>query len=102
MCCSARVLRAGHFLLLAQKKVTKENGTLGSALALCASALRADGVLLTRHPASQRNARGPSRAPACAARGPDPSALRRVSEGPKSKSFCFCGRSRAFLLLFRV
>ena len=31
MCGSSAILAAGHFLLLAQKKVTKENGTLGAA-----------------------------------------------------------------------
>jgi len=57
--------------------------TLGVAPARSAGALRAAGVSLTGHPALQRNERGPSRSPACGARGPVPSALRRATEGPK-------------------
>jgi len=39
LCISSAILAAGHFLLLAQKKVTKENGTLGAA-PLAARAVR--------------------------------------------------------------
>ena len=77
-------LRAGHFLLLAQEKVTKEKGTpegaVGDEAADCASALRrfADGTSLCR----QRTRAPPARAPD----GLFPPRTRRALGGPKIKS----------------
>src|SRR6185312_5871953 len=62
-------LAAGHFLLLAQKKVTKENGTLGSAPSLREGSLRANGFGQEAiHGLSAKSARSLA-PPACGARG---------------------------------
>src|SRR6185312_6237743 len=79
-------LAAGHFLLLAQKKVTKENGTLGSAPSLREGSLRANGFGQEAiHGLSAKSARSLA-PPACGARGFSvrPSPLLRGN--PKSKA----------------
>ena len=74
-------MAAGYFLLLAQKKVTKENGTLGYAHLACGEgSLRADGFGRQAIHGLQPNRRDPSRRPR-AGHAADPSALRRFSEG---------------------
>src|ERR1700748_2150883 len=72
---------AGYFLLLAQKKVTKEKGTLGSAPSPKAR-VRYGRTGLAKRPsmASRPNRRDPSRRPR-AGHAAGPSALRRGSEG---------------------
>ena len=74
---------AGYFLLLAQKKVTKEKGTLGFAPS---AALRVRcGRTGSAHRPSMAccpNRRDPSRRPR-AVHAADPSALRRCSEGSR-------------------
>ena len=74
-------MAAGYFLLLAQKKVTKENGTLGSAPS--PSARVRCGRTGSAHRPSMAccpNRRDPSRRPR-AVHAADPFALRRGSEG---------------------
>src|SRR5580765_8557146 len=101
-------MAASYFLLLAQKKVTKEKGTLGFAPSPKAR-VRCGRTGSAHRPsmACCPNRRGPSRRPR-AVHAAFPSTLRRYSEG-KSKGKnrrvayirCFCGRDcRA--LLFRV
>src|SRR6476661_5011356 len=78
---------AGYFLLLAQKKVTKEKGTLGFAPSPLAR-VRYGRTGFAHRPsmACCRNRRDPSRRPR-AVHAAGPSALRRFSEGnPKAKS----------------
>src|SRR6478672_12003892 len=74
---------AGYFLLLAQKKVTKEKGTLRSA-PLAERAVREGRTGLAKRPsmASRPNRRDPSRRPR-AVHAAFPSALRRGSEGTR-------------------
>src|SRR5689334_5567668 len=77
---------AGHFLLLAQKKVTKENGTLGAA-PLAARAVRYGRTGLAKRPslASRPNRRDPSRRPR-AGHAAFPSALRRGFRGEERRA----------------
>ncbi len=110
-------MAASYFLLLAQKKVTKENGTLGFA-PLAERAVRYGRTGSAHRPSMARcpNRRDPSRRPR-AGHAAGPSALRRCSEGTRRAKRkketdvsdisdvayirCFCGRDcRA--LLFRV
>ena len=74
-------LVAGYFLLLAQKKVTKEKGTLGAA-PLAARAVRYGRTGSAKRPsmASRPNRRDPSRRPR-AGHAAFPSALRRGFRG---------------------
>ncbi len=97
-------MAAGHFLLLAQKKVTKENGTLGSA-PLAQRAVRCGRTGFAHRPsmACRRNRRDPSRRPRFARLVRSPFAA--AQRGPKSKSKrCvapmrgFCGRDCRALL----
>ncbi len=76
-------MAAGYFLLLAQKKVTKENGTLGSA-PLAQRAVRCGRTGFAHRPsmACRRNRRDPSRRPR-AVHAAFPFALRRGSEGTR-------------------
>ena len=80
-------MAAGHFLLLAQKKVTKENGTLGSAPSLREGSLRANGFGQEAiHGLSAKSARSLA-PPACGARGFSvrPSPLLRGNPGAKAQ-----------------
>ena len=80
-------MAASYFLLLAQKKVTKENGTLGAA-PLAQRAVRYGWTGLAKRPsmASRPNRRDPSRRPR-AGHAAGPSTLRRGFRGdPKGKS----------------
>ena len=117
LCVSSAILAAGYFLLLAQKKVTKEKGTLGTA-PLAERAVREGRTGLAKRPsmASRPNRRDPSRRPR-AGHAAGPSTLRRgFRADPKSKSWipafagmtapgvlsisdtcCFCGRDRCAL-----
>src|SRR6478752_1799033 len=76
---------AGHFLLLAQKKVTKENGTLGFAPS-ATPRVRYGRTGFAHRPsmACCRNRRDPSRRPR-AEHAAGPSALRRYSEGTRKR-----------------
>ncbi len=76
-------MAAGYFLLLAQKKVTKENGTLGFAPSPLAR-VRYGRTGFAHRPsmACCRNRRDPSRRPR-AGHAAVPSALRRCSEGTR-------------------
>src|SRR6185312_14241532 len=76
-------LAAGHFLLLAQKKVTKENGTLGYA-PLATRGVRYGRTGSAHSPSMDccPNRRDPSRRPR-AVHAAFPSALRRFSEGTR-------------------
>ena len=115
VCVSSAILAAGYFLLLAQKKVTKENGTLGAA-PLAARAVRYGRTGSAKRPsmASRPNRRDPSRRPR-AGHAAGPSALRRGFRGdpeeqrrwvpasagttkPGSPRLCFCGRDCRALL----
>ena len=76
-------MAASYFLLLAQKKVTKENGTLGFApLAERAVRYGWTGFAHRSSMACCRNRRDPSRRPR-AEHAAGPSALRRCSEGTR-------------------
>src|SRR6476661_8223998 len=90
-------MAASYFLLLAQKKVTKEKGTLGFAPSLREGSLRVDGFgpqgILPCCP----NRRGPSRRPR-AVHAAFPSTLRRYSEGTREQSEPTC---RIYPLLLR-
>src|SRR6476469_9772360 len=76
---------AGYFLLLAQKKVTKENGTLGFAPS-AAPRVRYGRTGFAHRPsmACCRNRRDPSRRPR-AGHAAGPSTLRRCSEGTREQ-----------------
>src|SRR5580765_2768221 len=76
-------MAASYFLLLAQKKVTKENGTLGFAPSPLAR-VRYGRTGFAHRPslACCRNRRDPSRRPR-AGHAAGPSALRRCSEGTR-------------------
>ncbi len=80
-------LVAGHFLLLAQKKVTKENGTLGAApLAKRAVREGRTGFFYRPSLACRKNRRDPSRRPR-AGHAAGPSALRRGFRGdPRARA----------------
>ena len=83
VCFSSAILAAGYFLLLAQKKVTKENGTLGFAPSPLARVRY--GRTGSAHRASLPccpNRRDPSRRPR-AGHAAFPSTLRRCSEGTR-------------------
>src|SRR5215813_4640403 len=79
-------LVAGHFLLLAQKKVTKEKGTLGAAPSPAARVRYGrTGFFHRPSMACGKNRRDPSRRPR-ALHAADPSALRRGLRGnPRAK-----------------
>jgi len=81
LCVSSAILAAGYFLLLAQKKVTKENGTLGAAPSPAAR-VRYGRTGSAKRPsmASRPNRRDPSRRPR-AGHAAFPSALRRGFRG---------------------
>src|SRR5580765_5921919 len=81
---------AGYFLLLAQKKVTKENGTLGFAPSPAAR-VRYGRTGFAHRPsmACCRNRRDPSRRPR-AVHAAFPSALRRYSEGKSEEQKPTC------------
>jgi len=84
---SSAILAAGYFLLLAQKKVTKENGTLGAAPSPAAR-VRYGRTGSAKRPsmASRPNRRDPSRRPR-AGHAAFPSALRRGFRGdPKAEA----------------
>ncbi len=103
---------AGYFSLLAQKKVTKENGTLGSA-PLAQRAVRCGRTGSAHRPslACCRNRRDPSRRPrvarlvrspfAASQRGPKscphPSPLPRAGEGTRRASTCASAAGTAAL-----
>jgi hypothetical protein len=76
-------MAASYFLLLAQKKVTKENGTLGSAPSPTAR-VRYGRTGFAHRPSMARcpNRRDPSRRPR-AGHAAGPSTLRRYSEGTR-------------------
>ncbi len=104
VCVLSAILAAGYFLLLAQKKVTKEKGTLGFAPSPTAR-VRYGRTGFAHRPsmACCRNRRDPSRRPR-AVHAAVPSALRRCSEGTrraKAKSGSHCGyiRRRLYPLL---
>ncbi len=119
LCFSSAILAAGHFLLLAQKKVTKENGTLGFA-PLAERAVRYGRTGFAHRPsmACCRESARSLAPPACGARGCSVHPPPLLRGDPKSKAKrkkkkptcritdvayirCFCGRDcRA--LLFRV
>src|SRR5580765_3144637 len=79
-------MAASYFLLLAQKKVTKEKGTLGFAPSPKAR-VRCGWTGFAHRPsmACCRNRRDPSRRP-CAVHAAFPSTLRRYSEGTQEQS----------------
>ena len=91
-------LVAGHFLLLAQKKVTKENGTLG-AVPLAARGVRygRTGFFYRPSLACRKNRRDPSRRPR-AGHAAFPSTLRHGFRGnPRARADLsdICGASAA-------
>ena len=81
---SSAILAAESLLFACPKRSNQEKGTLGVAPSLRDGSLRATGVLPTVHPWTAAKA-ARSLAPPRAKRGPDPSALRRGTEGPSQE-----------------